>query len=109
MTALVIAEHDKQTLKGGTANAVTAAAKMGGDVHVLVAGSGAKAAADEASKLAGVSKVLHVEAAHYDGGLAENYAALVMGIAKSYSHLVASASAFGKGLMPRVAALLDVA
>jgi electron transfer flavoprotein alpha subunit len=109
MTALVIAEHDKSHLRGGTANAITAAAKMGGDVHVLVAGSGAKAAADEASRLAGVSKVLHVEAAHYDGGLAENYAALVMGIAKNYSHLVASASAFGKGLMPRVAALLDVA
>jgi len=109
MSALVIAEHDKSHLRGGTANAITAAAKMGGDVHVLVAGSGAKAAADEASKLGGVSKVLHVDAAHYDGGLAENYAALVMGIAKNYSHLVASASAFGKGLMPRVAALLDVA
>jgi electron transfer flavoprotein alpha subunit len=82
---------------------------MGGDVHVLVAGSGAKAAADGASKLAGVSKVLHVERAHYDGGLAENYAALVVGLAKGYSHVVASASAFGKNFMPRVAALLDVA
>jgi electron transfer flavoprotein alpha subunit len=109
MSALVIAEHDKSHLRGGTANAITAAAKMGGDVHVLVAGSAARGAADEASKLAGVSKVLHVDAAHYDGGLAENYAALVIGIAKGYSHLVASASAFGKGLMPRVAALLDVA
>ena len=109
MTALVIAEHDKSHLRGGTANAITAAAKMGGDVHVLVAGSGARGAADEASKLSGVSKVLHVDAAHYDGGLAENYTALVMGIAKNYSHLVASASAFGKNLMPRVAALLDVA
>ena len=69
MSALVIAEHDKSHLRGGTANAVTAAAKMGGDVHVLVAGSGARAAAEEASKLAGVSKVLHVDAAHYDGGL----------------------------------------
>jgi electron transfer flavoprotein alpha subunit len=109
MTALVVAEHDKQSLKGGTANAVTAAAKMGGDVHVLVAGSGARPAAEAAAKLAGVSKVLHVDAAHYDGGLAENYAALVVGIAKNYSHLVASASAFGKNVMPRVAALLDVA
>jgi electron transfer flavoprotein alpha subunit len=109
MAALVIAEHDKAHLKGGTANAVTAAHKMAGDVHVLVAGSGAKPAAEAAAKLAGVSKVLHVEAAHYDGGGAENYAALVAGLAKGYSHVVASASAFGKGLMPRVAALLDVA
>ncbi|HEX5128294.1 MAG TPA: FAD-binding protein, partial [Usitatibacter sp.] len=73
------------------------------------AGSNAKAAADAAAKLAGVTKVLHVDAAHYDGGLAENYAALVVGLAKGYSHVVASASAFGKGFMPRVAALLDVA
>src|SRR5687768_2243083 len=109
MTALVIAEHDKSHLRGGTANAVSAAAKMAGDVHVLVAGSGARAAADEAAKLTGVSKVLHVDAAHYDGGGAENYAALVVPLAKSYSHVVASASAFGKNLMPRVAALLDVA
>jgi electron transfer flavoprotein alpha subunit len=109
MTALVIAEHDKTHLRGGTANAVTAASKMGGDVHVLVAGSGAKAAAEEAAKLAGVSKVLHVDAAHYDGGLAENFAALVVPMAKAYSHVVASASAFGKNFMPRVAALLDVA
>jgi len=109
MTALVVAEHDKTHLRGGTANAVTAAVKMAGDVHVLVAGSGAKAAAEEASKLAGVAKVLHVDAAHYDGGLAENYAALVVPLAKSYSHIVASASAFGKNFMPRVAAMLDVA
>jgi electron transfer flavoprotein alpha subunit len=109
MAALVVAEHDKQTLKGGTANAVAAASKMAGDVHVLVAGSGSKGAADAAAKLAGVSKVLHVDAAHYDGGLAENYAALVVGLAKGYSHVVASASAFGKNFMPRVAALLDVA
>src|SRR5512140_1550778 len=109
MSALVIAEHDHKTLKGGTANAVAAAAKMGGDVHVLVAGSGAKAAADAAAKLAGVAKVLHVDAAHYDGGIAENYAALVVGLATNYSHVVASATAFGKGFMPRVAAVLDVA
>jgi electron transfer flavoprotein alpha subunit len=109
MSALVVAEHDKQTLRGGTANAVAAASKMAGDVHVLVAGSGSKGAAEAASKLAGVSKVLHVDAAHYDGGLAENYAALVVGLAKGYSHVVASASAFGKNFMPRVAALLDVA
>jgi electron transfer flavoprotein alpha subunit len=109
MSALVIAEHDGVHLKGGTANAVTAAAKMGGDVHVLVAGSKARDAAGAAAKLAGVSKVLHVEAAHYDDGSPENYAALVAPLAKGYSHVAASASAFGKNLMPRVAALLDVA
>src|SRR4051812_4495895 len=109
MTALVIAEHDNQSLKGGTANAVAAASEMGGDVHVLVAGANAQGAAQAASKLAGVAKVLHVQAAHYDGGLPENYAALVVGLAPSYSHIVASASAFGKNFMPRVAALLDVA
>ena len=109
MAALVIAEHDKSHLRGGTANAITAAHKMAGDVHVLVAGSGAKAAAEAASKLKGVAKVLHVEAAHYDGGVAENYAALAAGLAKGYTHVVASASAFGKGFMPRVAAMLDVA
>ena len=109
MTALVIAEHDPAHLRGGTANAVTAAAKMAGDVHVLVAGTACAAAAQEAAKLAGVTKVLHAEAAHYDGGSAENLAALVAPMAKSYSHVVASASAFGKNFMPRVAALLDVA
>src|SRR5580765_6725741 len=109
MTSLVIAEHDRSHLRGGTGNAITAAAKMGEDVHVLVAGSGAKAAADEAATLAGVKKVLHVDAAHYDGGGPENFAALIMTVAKDYSHLVGSASAFGKSIMPRVAALLDVA
>jgi electron transfer flavoprotein alpha subunit len=109
MTALVIAEHDNGHLRGGTANAVTAATKMGGDVHLLVAGGNAQAAADAASKLAGVAKVLHVNGAHYDGGGAENYAALIVGLAGAYSHIVASASAFGKNFMPRVAALLDVA
>src|SRR5262249_33747385 len=107
MTALVIAEHDKQSLKGGTANAVTAAAKMGGYVHVLVAGSGSGGAAQAAAKLAGVKKVLHCEAALYDGGLPENYAALVAPLAKGYSHVAASATAFGKNVMPRIAALLD--
>jgi electron transfer flavoprotein alpha subunit len=109
VSALVIAEHDGTQLKGGTANAVSAAKQMGGDVHVLVAGSNAKAAAEAAAKLAGVSKVLRVAAAHYDDGSPENYAALVAPIAKSHSHVVASASAFGKSVMPRVAALLDVA
>jgi electron transfer flavoprotein alpha subunit len=109
MTALVIAEHEAGALKGGTANAVAAAAKMGGDVHVLVAGSNAKGAAEAAAKLAGVAKVLLVEAAHYDDGSPENFAALVVPMAKAYSHVVAPASAFGKSVAPRIAALLDVA
>jgi electron transfer flavoprotein alpha subunit len=109
MAALVIAEHDNTNVRGGTANAVTAASKMGGEVHVLVAGQGARGAADAAARLAGVAKVLFVEAAHYAAGLPENYAALVVPLAKDYSHIVASATAFGKNFMPRVAALLDVA
>jgi electron transfer flavoprotein alpha subunit len=109
MLALVIAEHDNLQLRSGTANAVTAAMKMAGDVHVLVAGTGARGAADAAAKLAGVSKVLLADAPQYAGGVAENLAALVVPMAKSYSHVVASASAFGKSVMPRVAALLDVA
>jgi electron transfer flavoprotein alpha subunit len=109
MTALVIAEHEAGALKGGTANAVAAAAKMGGDVHVLVAGSNAKGAAEAAAKLAGVAKVLLVEAAHYDDGSPENFAALVVPMAKAYSHVVAPASAFGKSVAPRIAAMLDVA
>jgi electron transfer flavoprotein alpha subunit len=109
MTALVIAEHEAGALKGGTANAVAAAAKMGGDVHVLVAGSNAKGAAEAAAKLAGVAKVLLVEAVHYDDGSPENFAALVVPMAKAYSHVVAPASAFGKNVAPRIAALLDVA
>ncbi len=109
MSALVIAEHDNGHLKGGTANAVTAASKMGGDVHVLVAGQGCRAAAESAAKLAGVAKVLLCEAAHYADESPENVTALAVGLAKSYSHVVASASSWGKAVMPRVAALLDVA
>ena len=78
MSVLVIAEHDNAHVRGGAANAVTAATKMGGDVHVLVAGQGAAAAAADAAKLAGVTKVLHVEGAQYAGGLPENVAALVV-------------------------------
>ena len=107
--SLVIAEHDNAKLKSGTANAVTAAAKMGGEVHVLVAGQGCAAAATEAGKLAGVTKVLLADAPHYAGAAPENLAALVTALAKGYSHVVAAATAVGKGFMPRVAALLDVA
>ena len=109
MAALVIAEHDNTKLKSGTANAVTAAAKMGGEVHVLVAGQGCAAAAAEAGKLAGVTKVLLADAAHYASPAPENLAALVTPLAKGYSHVVTAATAVGKSFMPRVAALLDVA
>jgi electron transfer flavoprotein alpha subunit len=109
MATLVIADHDNTKLKAGTANAVTAATKMGGDVHVLVAGAACASAAAEGAKLAGVAKVLVADAPHYAAGLPENVATLVVGLAKDYSHIVTAASAFGKNFMPRVAALLDVA
>lgn len=109
MTTLVIAEHDNATLKSGTTNAIAAASKIGGDVHVLVAGQGAAAAAQAAAKISGVAKVLHAENPAFAAGLPENLAPFVKGLAGSYSHLLAPATAFGKNLMPRVAALLDVA
>jgi electron transfer flavoprotein alpha subunit len=109
MAALVIAEHDNAVLKTGTANAVTAAARMAGEVHILVAGQGCSGAAAEAAKLAGVAKVFVADAAHYAGALPETLAALVAPLARSYSHVVAAATAVGKNFMPRVAALLDVA
>jgi electron transfer flavoprotein alpha subunit len=109
MTALVIAEHDNASLKGSTLNTVTAAAQAGGDVHVLVAGSNAKAAADAAAQVAGVAKVLLADAAQFADGLAENVAEQVLAIAKDYSHILAPATAYGKNILPRVAAKLDVA
>jgi len=109
MAILVIAEHDNQSLKAGTLNTVTAAARVGGDIHVLVAGHNAAAAAAAAAKLAGVAKVLHVDAAQYAHGLAESLSALVVDLAKNYGHVFAPATSFGKNLLPRVAALLDVA
>jgi len=109
MTALVIAEHDNQSIKGATLNTVTAAAAAGGDVHVLVAGHNAAAAAAAAAQIAGVSKVLHAEAPGFEHGLAENLAAQVIAVSGSYSHLVFPATAAGKNVAPRVAALLDVA
>ncbi|NEX60501.1 electron transfer flavoprotein subunit alpha/FixB family protein [Noviherbaspirillum galbum] len=108
MTALVIAEHDNASLKGSTLNTVTAAAQCGGDVHVLVAGHNAGAAAEAASKIAGVSKVLLADAAHFADGLAENVAEQVLAIASAYSHILAPATAYGKNILPRVAAKLDV-
>jgi electron transfer flavoprotein alpha subunit len=109
MTALVIAEHDNASLKGSTLNTITAAAQCGGDVHVLVAGHNAGGAAEAASKVAGVSKVLLADAAHFGDGLAENIAEQVLAIASSYSHILAPATAYGKNILPRVAAKLDVA
>ena len=108
MAVLVIAEHDGKLLKSGSANAVTAATQMGGDVTVLVAGHQCAEAARAAAKLAGVKRVLHSDAPHYKGSLAENLAALIVPLAPQYSHVVAPATGFGKNLMPRVAALLDV-
>ncbi|SFI33827.1 electron transfer flavoprotein alpha subunit apoprotein [Collimonas sp. OK307] len=109
MTALVIAEHDNASLKGSTLNTVTAAAQAGGDVHILIAGHNAKAAADAAAQIAGVSKVLLADAPQFADGLAENVAEQALAIAKDYSHILAPATAYGKNILPRVAAKLDVA
>ena len=109
MSALVIAEHDNTHIKVSTLNTVTAALATGGDVHVLVAGANAAAAAAAAAQIAGVSKVLHADAAQLADGLAENLAAQVVAIASGYTHLLFPATASGKNVAPRVAALLDVA
>jgi len=109
MTVLVIAEHDNQSLKGATLNTVTAASQCGGEVHVLVAGCAAQAAADAAAKVAGVAKVLLADGAQLDHGLAENVAAQVLALAGNYSHILFAATASGKNIAPRVAARLDVA
>ncbi|HET7775200.1 MAG TPA: FAD-binding protein [Azospira sp.] len=109
MAILVIAEHDNQSLKAATKNAVAAAAKIGGEIHVLVAGAGCAGVAGEAAKLAGVTKVKVADAAHYADQTAENVAALIVANAAGYSHIVAPATTNGKNYAPRVAALLDVA
>ena len=109
MAILVIAEHDNASLKSATLNTVTAAAKIGGEIHVLVAGAGCGAAAEAAAKVAGVAKVKVADAAHYADQTAENIAALVVANAAGYSHIVAPATTGGKNYLPRVAALLDVA
>ena len=109
MTILVIAEHDHASLKAATLNTVAAARKIGGDIHVLVAGSACNAAAQQAASLQGVSLVKVADAAHYQSQTAENLTALVIAHAAGYSHILAPATTFGKNLLPRVAALLDVA
>jgi len=109
MTALVIAEHDNASIKGATLNTVTAAAACGGEVHVLVAGHNAAAAAQAAAQIAGVAKVIHADSQALAHGLAENVAAQVLAIASNYSHILFPATASGKNVAPRVAAKLDVA
>ena len=108
MSILVIAEHDNKALNGATLNVVAAAQKIGGDITVLVAGSGAQAVADQAAKVAGVSKVLLADNAVYAQQLAENVAALVADLGKGYSHILAASTTTGKNILPRAAALLDV-
>ncbi len=109
MAILVIAEHDNASLKAATLNTVTAAVACGGEVHVLVAGHNAGAAAQAAAQVAGVGKVLHADGASLAHGLAENVAAQVLAIAgKGYSHILFAATASGKNVAPRVAAKLDV-
>jgi electron transfer flavoprotein alpha subunit len=109
MSILVLAEHDNASLKGASLNAIAAASKMGGEVHVLVAGTGCQGAAEQAAKVAGVAKVRVADAAHYGDQTAENLAALIVANAAGYTHIVAPATANGKNTLPRVAALLDVA
>ena len=108
MAALVIAEHDNQSIKGATLNTVTAALACGGDVHMLVAGHNAGEAAKAAGQIAGVAKVLHADGEHLAHGLAENVAAMVLSLASNYSHILFPATASGKNIAPRVAAKLDV-
>lgn len=108
MSILIVADHDNATLKAATLHAVTAAQKIGGDIHVLVAGAGARPAAEAAAKVAGVAKVLLAEAPALEHQLAETLAPLVADLARGYSHVLATATSAGKNLMPRVAALLDV-
>jgi len=108
MTTLLIAEHDNKSLKDSTNKALTAAKALGGDVHVLVAGAGAKAVADAAAKLDGVSKVLLADGPAYEHALAEPLAALIVALAGSFDAIVSPATTTGKNVMPRVAALLDV-
>ena len=108
MTALVIAEHDQQTLKAATLNTVAAAAACGGEVHVLVAGHGCAAAAAAAARVAGVARVLCADAPQLADQLGENLAAQIVALSAGYSHILAPSTASGKNVMPRVAALLDV-
>jgi len=109
MAILVIGEHDNSQLKPSTLSTVAAAAKLGGDIDLLVAGHSCAQAANDAAKVQGISRVLLVNDAHYEHGLAEELSLLVTGLAEGYTHVLAAATTFGKNFMPRVAARLDVA
>ncbi|NUX59615.1 electron transfer flavoprotein subunit alpha/FixB family protein, partial [Paraburkholderia sp. JPY418] len=113
MVNLVVAEHDNASIKAATLNTIAAAQKIGGEIHVLVAGHNAQAAADAAAKIAGVAKVLLADAPQLEAGLAENVEAtvltLVQDAARNYTHILAPATAYGKNVAPRIAAKLDVA
>ena len=108
MTSLVLVEHDNEEIKGATLNTVAAAQALGGDIHLLVAGSECGAVVEAAAKMASVKKVLHIDSAEYKNGIAENLAPLMTRLADDYSHIFAPADTFGKNVMPRVAAALDV-
>jgi electron transfer flavoprotein alpha subunit len=107
MAILVLADHDGNAVRKSTLNTVAAAQKIGGDIHVLVAGNGCAEAAKAAAAIAGVAKVLHADGPSLGDELAENFAALVVSLAKGYSHILAPATSSGKNIMPRAAALLD--
>ncbi len=109
MGILVIAEHDNQTIKSSTLNTITAATQLGAEVSLLIAGKDCQAIVETASNYAGITKVLHADAEHYEHQLAEELAPLVVSLADNASHILAPASTFGKNILPRVAALLDVA
>src|SRR5439155_24406440 len=109
MTTLVIAEHDNAALKSATLNTIAAAQKIGGEIHVLVAGHNAGAAAQAASTVSGVAKALHADAQQFAAPTAEGLATLAIGLAPSYTHVLLPATSFGKNVAPRIAALLDVA
>src|SRR5262249_39393997 len=109
MTILVVAEHDNAALKAATLNTVAAAQKIGGEIHVLIAGNNARAAAGAAAQIAGVAKGAPAEAPQFGTPTAEGIAALVMPLASAYSHVLLPATGFGKNVAPRIAALLDVA
>jgi electron transfer flavoprotein alpha subunit len=109
MTILVVAEHDNAALKSATLSTIAAAQKIGGEIHVLVAGHNAAAVAQAASKVAGVAKALHADAPHFSTPTAETITALTIGLAASYTHILLPATGFGKNAAPRIAALLDVA
>ena len=109
MSVLIIAEPTTSAVKSATLTTISAAAKLDGDLHVMVIGADCAGAAEAAARIAGVSKILVADAPQYEHPLAENVAPLITGLAKGYSHVLAPATTFGKNVMPRVAALLDVA